>query len=116
MLRQRAVRPRLRALETVVVGIKPHQVHSEFPPSDDLVQERLFVSLGGIGSVRSQCHRNRTDVAKVQIWRQPASVVTLRLVALRAVALQIAPDNSSSNRRAAALPPRQPEAGESERS
>ena len=50
MLGECAVCPRLAAFEVVVLQIELHQIHRQFPPSDYLIQERVFVGLGRMRS------------------------------------------------------------------
>ena len=67
MFGQRSVSPRFSTLEVVVLSIEPHQVHREFTPGNDLVQEGFFVGFRRVCVLYSEHSRNRTDVAEVQV-------------------------------------------------
>src|SRR5579863_7184629 len=89
MFRQRSMRPWLRAFEAVIVWVKSDKIDSKLAPGDDLIEKRFLVGFGCFGLLHSQSDGDRTDMTKMQVRGEAASVVHFRLVALRTVAVHL---------------------------
>ena len=85
-------RPGLGALEGVIVGMESDEVHGQFAPGDDLVEEGFFVGIGRGGFFDGQGDSDGADVAEVKIGRESAGAVEFGLVASCVVAREFVID------------------------
>src|ERR1700747_753338 len=88
MLGERAMRPRFRAFDSVIVRVEVRQVDRKFAPRDELILESILLLPRGLRFFYRERDRDWADVSEMEIWGEPACAIEFRMVAIARVVRQ----------------------------
>ena len=88
MLAQRSIGPRFASIEPVIGCIVSDKIDRELAPNDQLFEKRFFVLRRRIAIFHREGYREHADLAKMQIRRQLARAVEVRVITPAGVAIK----------------------------
>lgn len=88
MLAQRSIGPRFASIEPVIGCIVSDKIDRELAPNDQLFEKRFFVLRRRIAIFHRERYREHADLAKMQIRRQLARAVEVRVITPAGVAIK----------------------------